>query len=110
MLFDAIAIQIDGPKAWDEKLTIDVVLTDSGDRYRLRLANGALTYSAAKQKGDADATLTTTATALPALALGQLTPDGLAQAGIQVDGDASVLATLSGVLDLGDQDFAIVTP
>ncbi|WP_277212563.1 alkyl sulfatase C-terminal domain-containing protein [Isoptericola croceus] len=25
-LFDALGIQVDGPKAWDEKLTIDVVL------------------------------------------------------------------------------------
>ncbi|MEU8138821.1 alkyl sulfatase dimerization domain-containing protein [Streptodolium elevatio] len=110
MLFDAIAIQVDGPKAWNENLSIDVVLTDTGDRYRLRLANGALTYSAAEQRGEADVTLSTSSKALPALALGKLTPDGLAGAGIQVNGDASVLAILASVLDPGDQDFAIVTP
>jgi alkyl sulfatase BDS1-like metallo-beta-lactamase superfamily hydrolase len=110
MLFDAIAIQIDGPKAWDKELSIDVVLTDTGDRYRLRLSNGALTYSTAAQQGRADVTLTATVKALPALALGKPTPDGLAQAGIQVDGDASALATLASVLDPGDPDFAIVTP
>ncbi|MFD6133995.1 alkyl/aryl-sulfatase [Isoptericola sp. NPDC056618] len=110
MLFDAIAIQVDGPRAWDEKLTIDVVLTDSGERYRLWLRNGVLTYSAAAQAGDADLTLTTTTRALPALALGGVTPDGLAEAGIQVGGDAGVLARLTAVLDPGDPDFAIVTP
>ncbi|MGH8967552.1 MAG: alkyl/aryl-sulfatase, partial [Actinomycetes bacterium] len=56
MLFDAIAIQVDGPRAWDENLTIDVVLTDTDEHYRLRLANGVLTYSARPQEGDADAT------------------------------------------------------
>ncbi|MFB4420005.1 alkyl/aryl-sulfatase [Streptomyces sp. QL37] len=110
MLFDAIAIQIDGPKAWGDTLTIDVHITDSGERYRLRLANGVLTYSAAAQKGTADVTLRTAARALPALALGGLSAERLAEAGIQVDGDASVLGRLAAVLDAGDQDFPIVTP
>ncbi|MFC8596901.1 alkyl/aryl-sulfatase [Isoptericola sp. NPDC057191] len=108
MLFDAIAIQVDGPRAWDERLTVDVVLTDVGTRYRLTLANGALTYSAAAQRGDADATLTATRATLPALAAGS--PEALTAAGIEVSGDASVLARLTAVLDPGDPDFAIVTP
>ncbi|MGW1315338.1 alkyl/aryl-sulfatase [Streptomyces sp. NPDC002426] len=110
MLFDAIAVQIDGPKAWGETLSIDVHLTDSGERYRLRLTNGVLTYSAAPQKGTADVTLRTDARSLPALALGGLSPERLTEAGIQVEGDASVLGRLAGVLDAGDQDFPIVTP
>ena len=89
---------------------LDVVLTDVGKRYRLRLANGVLTYSAAPQKGDADVTLTTTRRTLPALATGALTADGLAQAGIELSGDASVLGRLTAVLDPGDKNFPIVTP
>lgn len=110
MLFDAVAVQVDGPKAWDEKLSIDVVLTDTGERYRLRLANGVLTYSHRPQQGDADATLTTTRRALPALALGQVGPDSLAAAGIEQSGDATALPRLMAVLSPGDPDFAIVTP
>ena len=110
MLFDAIAIQIDGPRAWDERLTIDIVLTDVDERYRLRLANGVLTYSTHSQKDAADATLTTTKRALPALALGGLSTDGLAEAGIELSGDGSVLARLAAVLEPGDKNFAIVTP
>ncbi|MFC9552884.1 alkyl/aryl-sulfatase [Rhodococcus sp. NPDC056960] len=110
MLFDAIAIQVHGPKAWDEKLSIDVVLTDADERYRLLLANGVLTYSPRPQKGDADATLTTTKKALPALALGSLSADDLAKAGIEVSGDGSVLARLAALLEPGDANFAIVTP
>ncbi|MEG3613581.1 alkyl/aryl-sulfatase [Isoptericola haloaureus] len=111
MLFDALAVQVDGPRAWDERLSIDVVLTDTGDRYRLRLANGVLTYSTATQRGEADATLTTTTPALPALALGgATTPDALEAAGMELSGDASALRRLTAVLDPGDPDFAIVTP
>ncbi len=114
MLFDAIAIQVNGPRAWDEKFSIDVVLTDSdnhtAERFRLRLANGVLSHSAAKQRGDADLTLTTTRRALPALALGGLSADNLADAGVEVVGDTSVLSRLAAVLDPGDPDFAIVTP
>ncbi|WP_238164577.1 alkyl sulfatase dimerization domain-containing protein [Kribbella pittospori] len=108
MLFDAIAIQVNGPKAWDEKLTIDVALTDVDERYRLRLANGVLTYSARPQHGHADATLTTTKRALPALA--GLNADALAAAGVELTGDRAVLARLAAVLDPGDKNFAIVTP
>ncbi len=110
MLFDAIAIRVNGPQAWDEKRSIDVVLTDVDERYRLRLANGVLTYSPRPQKGDADATLTTTRRALPALAMGGLSAEGLAKAGIELSGDGSVLMRLAAVLDAGDKNFAIVTP
>jgi alkyl sulfatase BDS1-like metallo-beta-lactamase superfamily hydrolase len=110
MLFDALAVQVDGPRAWDERVTVDVVLTDTGERYRLWLRHGVLTYSAAPQRGDADATLTTTRKALPALATGAVTPEGLAAEGIDVSGDGSALARLTAVLDPGDPDFAIVTP
>ncbi len=110
MLFDALAVQVDGPRAWDERATIDVVLTDTDERYRLWLRHGVLTYSAAPQRGDADATLTTTRKALPALATGPVTPEGLAAAGIEVSGDGSALVRLTAVLDPGDPDFAIVTP
>ncbi|MFD6090980.1 alkyl/aryl-sulfatase [Oerskovia sp. NPDC060338] len=110
LLFDALAVQVDGPRAWDENLSVDVVLTDTGDRYRLWLRNGVLTYSAAPQRGEAGVTLTTTSRALPALASGDVTPDTLAQAGIELAGDATVLGRLTAVLDPGDPDFAIVTP
>ncbi|GAA1724046.1 alkyl/aryl-sulfatase [Isoptericola hypogeus] len=107
MLFDALAIQVNGPEAWDENLSIDVVLTDADTRYRVRLSNGALTYSAAAQEGDADATITGTRSALPALAAGS--PDALAAAGLEVT-NPSVLGRLVAVLDPGDKNFAIVTP
>ncbi|OLO29974.1 alkyl/aryl-sulfatase [Streptomyces sp. MNU77] len=110
LLFDALAVQINGPEAWDLKITIDIVLTDTAETYRLGLTNGVLTHTSAQQQDSADLTLTTTARRLPALALGDLTPDALADAGIQADGDTTVLDRLAAVLDPGDPDFPIVTP
>jgi alkyl sulfatase BDS1-like metallo-beta-lactamase superfamily hydrolase len=110
MLFDAIAIQIDGPRAWDERFSIDVRLSDTGERYRLQLRNGVLTYSAGEGSDPADATITCPRAALPELALGALDADRLAKAGVDVGGDPGVLGRLSAVLDAPDPDFAIVTP
>ncbi|WP_431784486.1 alkyl/aryl-sulfatase [Streptomyces chumphonensis] len=110
LLLDALAVQINGPEAWDEHLTFDIALTDTGENLRVRLANGVLTHTAAPQRDTADATLTTTTRHLPALALGDLTPQALTDAGIRVDGDTTVLDRLAAVLDPGDQDFPLVTP
>lgn len=110
MLFDAIAIQVNGPAAWEENLTIDVVLTDTGERYRLRLRHGVLTYTSAPQRTPADATLTATASALQMVVAGGVTPDGLAAAGVELSGEPGALARLGSVLDPGDPDFSIVTP
>ncbi|MCV2394726.1 MBL fold metallo-hydrolase [Actinotalea sp. M2MS4P-6] len=111
MLFDALAIQVDGPRAWDDHLTIDVAFTDDGARYRVTLANGVLTHRRVAESEGADATLTLPHHAqLAALAGGGLSPEAMAQAGIELAGDASALGRLMAVLDPGDPDFAIVTP
>lgn len=110
MLFDALAVRVNGPRAWDERLTIDVRLTDAEQRYRLRLTNGALTYTTANQNTDADATLTGPQAALTVLAQGSIDPETLTDAGITVEGDGGVLERLGDLLDPGDPNFAIVTP
>jgi alkyl sulfatase BDS1-like metallo-beta-lactamase superfamily hydrolase len=110
MLFDALAIRVDGPRAWDEKLTIDIRFTDTDEFHRLRLANGVLTHSSVERADAAELTVSCPHGALPALASGQLRADDLAGAGVELHGDASALARLLAVLDTSDPDFAIVTP
>ncbi len=43
-LFDSIAIRIDGPKAWDLRITIDWVFTDLAEEVRMTLSNGVLVH------------------------------------------------------------------
>ncbi|WLP92594.1 alkyl sulfatase dimerization domain-containing protein [Gordonia sp. NB41Y] len=108
--FDAIAIRVDGPAAWDERLSIDVHITGTDDTYRLRLANGVLTYSTYPQPTPADVGVSATAATLPLLAVGGMSAEQLADAGIEITGDVGTLARLAALLEPGDPDFAIVTP
>ncbi|HEU5108524.1 MAG TPA: alkyl sulfatase dimerization domain-containing protein [Micromonosporaceae bacterium] len=110
-LFDALAVRVDGPRCWHERLSLDIALTDTGARYRLQLRNGALTYSSAPQPAAADAVVYVPGAALRALADGGLDDPGrLAAAGVRIEGDATVLPRLLATLEGPDPDFAIVTP
>ncbi|MEZ5093098.1 alkyl/aryl-sulfatase [Nocardioides sp.] len=111
MLFDALAIQVDGPRAWDLELTIDLVFTDDGAHYRLRLANGVLTHRRVESADGADLTVRLPHHAqLVGVVAGVIGPDDMAAQGIELTGDASAIQRLVAVLDPGDPDFAIVTP
>ncbi|KAH0595208.1 hypothetical protein MHUMG1_06957 [Metarhizium humberi] len=110
MVFDSLAVRVDGPRAWGQSLAIDVVLVDAGERYRLWLSNGVLVYSAARPETGPDVTLSATRRQLCALVGLGRGPDALRAAGIEIDGDVSVLARLGGLLDPGDRNFNIVTP
>ena len=55
-LFDAIAISVNGPKAWDLDLSINVVFTDLDAAYRLTLRNGVLIQRRAEADPGATAT------------------------------------------------------
>ncbi|KAL9006049.1 MAG: hypothetical protein Q9188_001176 [Gyalolechia gomerana] len=108
MLFDAFAIQINGPEAWGQQISIKVVLTD-GPRYRWWLSNGALVYTKVGEDATADVTLTTSTSKLPGIVRG-FDPAKLKEAGIDVSGDTSALDRLSALLDAGDPKFNIVIP
>jgi alkyl sulfatase BDS1-like metallo-beta-lactamase superfamily hydrolase len=104
-LFDSLAISVNGPRAWDLDLAIDVTLTDLGVNHRLTLRNGVLTHRERPADDTASLTLTLTKTRLL-----QLLGGDLASSGIDAAGDQSVLPALLGVLDQGDPSFNIITP
>ena len=79
-----------------------MVLTDTGESYRLDLRNGVLVHRDAPVDG-ADLIIRTTRAALPGLLAGSTE-------GATLEGDAGVLARLMAVLEAPDPDFAIVTP
>lgn len=109
MLIDSLAVRVDGPRAWHERVTMTWNVTDEGRAWHLRLSNGALTYRSAEIAGPApapadDLTLTLTKPQL----LGVLAGKGLD--GVRVEGDPAALAKLTALLDTPDPDFNIVTP
>jgi alkyl sulfatase BDS1-like metallo-beta-lactamase superfamily hydrolase len=109
-LLDALAIRVNGPRCWREQVSLDVVLTDTAARHRLRLHNGALTHTVAAQTTPADAVLHLPTAALPALLAGGPVLELLAAAGTRIEGDTSALVRLLDALDAPDPGFAIVRP
>jgi alkyl sulfatase BDS1-like metallo-beta-lactamase superfamily hydrolase len=108
--FDALAIRVDGPRAWSERLVIDVALSDLGQTHRVSLSNGVLSHTSSPGPVRPDLTLTLAMPALTGLLTGQLAPAQFAEAGVQLAGDPGALGRLLAVLDEPDPDFAIVTP
>ena len=106
-VFDALAISVNGPRAWDLDLTFDVTFGDLGVNYRLALRNGVLVHrKVPAEPATATATLTVAAKArLLALAGGDLSSPGLG-----IDGDTQALQRFIEVLDRPDPAFNIVTP
>jgi alkyl sulfatase BDS1-like metallo-beta-lactamase superfamily hydrolase len=104
-LLDAIAIRINGPAAWDVRLTIDWRFTDLGQTHRATLGNGVLTHRVVGEHlAPADLTLVLTKTQM----LGVLAGAGLD--GIGTEGDLGVIGQLLGVIEAPDRNFPIVTP
>jgi alkyl sulfatase BDS1-like metallo-beta-lactamase superfamily hydrolase len=104
-LLDALAIRVDGPKAWDLDLAVDLTLTDLGRSFHVTLRNGVLIY--VEREPDATTPLQLT---LSKLRLIQLAGGDTESAGIEVRGDAGVLQQILGVLDEADPNFEIVLP
>ncbi|GIF75949.1 alkyl/aryl-sulfatase [Asanoa siamensis] len=107
MFFDAIAVQVDGPKAWNLDLAMRWHFPDHGETYRTTLHNGVFTY-VENGRGDVDLTLSVPRASLPHLATRDV--DAAVAAGMGLDGDREVLHRLAGILDPGDPNFNIIEP
>lgn len=104
-VFDAIAITVDGPRAWDLELAFDITFSELARSFHLTLKNGVLIYLEREPEGDASLHLTVTKARLIGLLGGDNSPEGLT-----IEGDRGVLTELIGVLDPGDPRFNIVVP
>ncbi|BBZ19669.1 alkyl/aryl-sulfatase [Mycolicibacterium gadium] len=106
-IFDALAISVNGPRAWDLDLALDVTFLDSDTNYRLTLRNGVLVY----RKVNADeATAGATVKVASKVRLLALAAGDLTSPGFELVGDAQVLQQLTESLDRPDPGFNIVTP
>lgn len=106
-MFDALAINIDGPRAWDLDVAVDVTFVDTGDNYRLTLRNGVLVHRRVSADGaGAQATIRlANKQRLLAYAAGDTNSPG-----VEITGDETALASIVSVLDRPDPAFEIVTP
>jgi alkyl sulfatase BDS1-like metallo-beta-lactamase superfamily hydrolase len=70
----------------------------------MQLSNGALTHRPTTRTQPADLTITLTRQQLLAMV------GGAGTQGVKFDGDATMFATIVGLTDEPDRNFAIVTP
>ena len=106
-MFDILKLSINGPRAWDLDLALDVTFVDLDVNYRVTVRNGVLVYR--KRPADPETAAATVKLAakmrLLAAAMGDFASPGLA-----ITGDAAALQSLMSVLDRPDPDFNIITP
>ena len=106
-IFDILAISVNGPRAWELDLALDVTFTDLAANYRITLRNGVLV----QRKRPADpSTAAATVTLAAKMRLMAAAAGDFASPGLEVTGDAGALQALLGVLDRPDPKFNIVTP
>jgi linear primary-alkylsulfatase len=110
-LLDAMAIRLDGPRAWDLHLRIEWVIADPDEEHALTVRNGALHHRPGRHEPAADAALLVEREALNQLLLKTADIGELAESGrLRVEGDGAKIGELLGLLDEPDPGFAIVTP
>ncbi len=110
-VFDSIAIRIDGPRAWDEHLTLCWVITDEGSTYVTELRNGALNHRASADPAPGSTTFSLDRRVLIGLVTRAIDfATALGDGSVQVEGDAGDLQRLVSLLAPVDPDFAVVLP
>lgn len=104
-IFDALAISVDGPRAWSLDLTLIITFSDLGTGYRITLRNGVLISTLTDGHDTAPLRITLTKPRMLLLVGGDLDSPGL-----ESDGDRRILDQLLEVLDRPDSRFNIITP
>lgn len=110
MLFDYLAVRLNGERAAGKKLVLNYNFTDLGKSYALTVEHGVLTYEA-KADARADVGLTISKTALEDIQLGKATLEQKVTSGeLKFDGRPEAFGEFMGLLDKFEFWFDIVTP
>jgi alkyl sulfatase BDS1-like metallo-beta-lactamase superfamily hydrolase len=111
MLFDYLAVRLNGPKAAGKKLALNLDFQDLKTGYVITVENGVMNYAHGRQNPKADATLTLTMAALNSVQLKEATLDQkIASGDIKIAGRKEALGEFMGLLDDFPFWFNVVTP
>jgi len=110
-LLDAMAIRLDGPRAWDLHLRIDWAIAAPDEEHALTVRNGVLRHRPGRHEPAADAALLVDRDALDQLLLKTADVAELIESGrLRFEGEGEKIGELLGLLDEPDPSFPIVTP
>ncbi|MGY8525562.1 alkyl/aryl-sulfatase [Paracidovorax citrulli] len=108
--FDYLAVRLNSDRAGTTALQLNWNFRESGAKYAMTLRNGALTWLGGEH-AKPTATVTLDKATLDRIVLKEQTlPEAVKAGAVNVQGDASALRTLFGLLDNFDSAFPIVTP
>jgi alkyl sulfatase BDS1-like metallo-beta-lactamase superfamily hydrolase len=111
MLFDYLAVRLNGPKAAGKKIVLNVDFIDLKEQYVLTVENGVLNYAHGRQDDKADVTVTLSKATLNAIQLKEATLDQkIASGDVKISGRKEALNEFLGLLDTFSFWFNIVTP
>ncbi len=111
LLFDLLAVRLNGPNAAGRCFSLNFIFPDSGETLFVSVGNGVLNYVEGKTRDSADSSVTLSRDNWNKLAAGDTTLDELTRGGcISIEGKASVLEELFGLLDSFEVFFNIVEP
>ncbi len=109
MLFDYLAVRLNGPKAAGKKIALNIDFTDLKKRYGLTVENAVLNHGV--PLASADATLTMSKATLDAIQLKETTLEkAIMDGSLKVEGRREAFAEFMGLLDTFPFWFNIVTP
>lgn len=110
-VFDYLGTRVDGPRAGTAKIVINWRFDDTKEMLAATLQHGALTIVPGKVDGEAEATVTTSRSALEPIILGRKTlAEAMADGGIRVVGDAKPLIDFWALLVDFKTGIPLVTP
>lgn len=99
-MLDLLAVRLNGPKASGRTIRIDLVLSDTKQRYSIMVENGVLNYRAVKKAENSDVTLRLKRSALNKVITGEASvQDIMAAKEVSIKGDRTVLGDLLSMLD-----------
>ncbi|WP_063129103.1 alkyl sulfatase C-terminal domain-containing protein [Nocardia fusca] len=114
MVFDALAVRLDGPAAGDRRMIVDWLISDEQRMHRMELRHGVLVHydlPAGHRRPAPDASFALTrAMLLEVLPAGRDVGEAVQSGSIGVTGNPGVFAQLKELLDTPDRNFSIVTP
>ena len=109
--FDAMAVNLNGPKAEGKTAQINVHFTDLGERYLLTLDNSVLHHEKVSEDTSADITLNITRTLFVDLMIGEAgLKETLFGDQLSVDGSVVELLVFLSLFDKAEGRFEVVTP
>lgn len=109
MLFDVLAMRINGPRAAGLSFGLGWLFSDSGERWLTTLSNGALSAIQAGADPGGDAQVHTDRATLEAIMTGQLAPmAAITEGRLRITGQAMLLGQFLGLLDKFAGNFPVV--